>query len=52
MLANLEKIICAYRIEVFAYKMTMNEISTTPGLRIASNFSVSVMDYSTDYLEM
>ena len=32
--------------------MTMNKISATPGLRIASDFSVSAMDYSTDYLEM
>ena len=42
MLANLKnkQIICTYRTEVFAYKMTMNEISATPGLRIASNFSV------------
>ena len=47
-----KQIICTYRIEVFAYKMTMNEISTTPGLRIASNFSFSAMDYSTEDLKI
>ena len=39
-ISKIKPIICTYSIEVFAHKMTMNEISTTRGLRVASHFSV------------